>query len=114
MQDKEESQAINAVKAPKVIIAGAGMSNGGRIIHHEARYLPHHNNILLLVGYQAAGTLGRKIQDGMKEVKINGEKIPIRAEIIQISGFSAHKDSNAIQEWISNMRSNLKKFYSFR
>lgn len=108
---KEESQAINAVKAPKVIIAGAGMSNGGRIIHHEARYLPHHNNILLLVGYQAAGTLGRKIQDGMKEVKINGEKIPIRAEIIQISGFSAHKDSNAIQEWISNMRSNLKKVF---
>lgn len=108
---KEESQAINAVKAPKVIIAGAGMSNGGRIIHHEARYLPHHNNILLLVGYQAAGTLGRKMQDGMKEVKINGEKIPIRAEIIQISGFSAHKDSNAIQEWISNMRSNLKKVF---
>ncbi len=108
---KEESQAINSVKAPKVIIAGAGMSNGGRIVHHEARYLPHHNNILLLVGYQAAGTLGRKIQDGMKEVKINGEKIPIRAEIIQISGFSAHKDSNAIQEWISNMKDTLKKVF---
>lgn len=94
----EDSKAINTVKGPKIIIAGAGMSNGGRIVHHEARYLPYHNNILLLVGYQAAGTLGRKIQNGLKEIKINGNKIPVNAEIIQISGFSAHKDSNDIQE----------------
>ncbi len=108
---KEESQAINNVDGPKIIIAGAGMSNGGRIIHHEARYLPYHNNILLLVGYQAAGTLGRKIQDGLKEIKINGAKVSVNAEIIQISGFSAHKDSDDIQEWISKMSDTLKKIF---
>lgn len=107
----EESKAINNVKGAKVILAGAGMSNGGRIVHHEARYLPHSNNILLLVGYQAAGTLGRKIQDGLKEIKINGEKVAVNAEIVRISGFSAHKDSDDIQEWVGKMKDSLKKVF---
>jgi metallo-beta-lactamase family protein len=107
----EESKAINNVSGPKIIIAGAGMSNGGRIVHHEARYLPYHNNILLLVGYQAAGTMGRKIQNGMKEITINRTRIKVNAEIIQISGFSAHKDSNHIQEWIGEMSETLKKVF---
>lgn len=107
----EESKAINHVLPPKIIIAGSGMSNGGRIVHHEARYLPNPLNTLLLVGYQAAGTLGRIIQSGRKEITIKGEKIKVEAEIITISGFSAHKDSENIQEWISNMRHTLKKVF---
>lgn len=108
---REESKAINSATNPKIIIAGSGMSNGGRIVHHEARYLPDPKNILLLVGYQAAGTLGRKIQDGLKVVNILGEKVKVNAEIVNISGFSAHKDSIHIQEWIGNMSQSLKKVF---
>lgn len=108
---KEESKAINEVPSPKIIIAGSGMSSGGRIIHHEARYLPYNNNILLLVGYQAPGTIGRKIQNKVKNLIINGQKIDIQAEIVNISGFSAHKDSEHIQEWIHKMSNTLKKVF---
>lgn len=107
----EDSKAISHVPSPKIILAGSGMSNGGRIVHHEARYLGDSHNTLLLVGYQAARTLGRKIQSGLKEVFILGQKIKIRAEIVNISGFSAHKDSEHIQAWIGEMRNTLKKVF---
>ena len=68
----EESKEIIKAPNPKIVIAGSGMSNGGRILHHEAHYLPDPNNILLLTGYQSVGTLGRLIQDGAKEIHING------------------------------------------
>lgn len=108
---KEESKQINFAPNPKIIIAGSGMSNGGRIVHHEARYLPDPKNILLLVGYQAAGTLGRKIQEGMKSVQILGEKIRVLAEVVKISGFSAHKDSEHIQKMIGDMGDSIEKVY---
>lgn len=107
----EESKAINQISPPKIIIAGSGMSNGGRIIHHELRYLTNPNNILLLVGYQAVGTLGRKIQSGLKKITILGQRIKIEAKVETISGFSAHKDSIHIQEWISKMRETLKEVF---
>ncbi|MEA4910850.1 Ribonuclease [bioreactor metagenome] len=107
----EDSKAINDVPGPKIIIAGAGMSNGGRIVHHEAKYLPDHRNTLLLIGYQANGTMGRRIQDGAKEVTIFKEKIPIRAEIVNLSGFSAHKDSSDLQDFVGKMRGSLKKVF---
>lgn len=107
----EESKEINNVLGPKIIIAGSGMSNGGRIVHHQAKYLPDSKNILLLVGYQAAGTLGRKLYEGMKEVTIFGEKIPVRAEIVNLSGFSAHKDSIHLQKFIGNMKESLKTVF---
>lgn len=107
----DESKEINNASNPKIIIAGSGMSNGGRIVHHEARYLPDPKNILLLVGYQAAGTLGRRIQEGLKEVTIFGEKVKVNAEIVQISGFSAHKDSQHLQEYIGSMHISLKKVF---
>lgn len=108
----EESKAINNVPAPKIIIAGSGMSNGGRITHHESRYLPDANNRLLLVGYQAVGTMGRLLQEGVKEVTIHGERIPVRAKVLQIHGFSAHKDSDHLlgfAEKVANPR--LKKVF---
>ncbi len=107
----EESKAIDDIPAPKIIIAGSGMSNGGRIVHHEARYLSNERNTLLLVGYQAIGTLGRKIQSGLKNLIIMGQRIKVEAKVETISGFSAHKDSIHIQEWISKMQNTLKKVY---
>ncbi|MBI5005462.1 MAG: MBL fold metallo-hydrolase [Candidatus Lloydbacteria bacterium] len=107
----EESKAINDVPNPKVIIAGSGMSAGGRIIHHERRYLQDPKSTLLLIGYQAPGTLGRELRDGAKEVTILGERVPVRANILEISGYSGHKDSDALLEFISHDKNRAKKIF---
>jgi len=107
----EESKAINNVHPPKIILAGSGMSNGGRIIHHEQRYLPDPNSTLLIIGYQAKGSLGRQLLDGAKMVKILGADVLVRARITQISGYSAHADQKHLLEWIEPMRISLKKLF---
>jgi len=107
----EESKAINANPKPKIIIAGSGMSNGGRIIHHEAKYLPDPNSTIIIVGYQAANTLGRHIVDEEKEVMIHGIPIALRARVVNIHGFSAHKDSDRLVEFVASTASTLKKLF---
>lgn len=107
----EESRNINNDAKPKVIIAGSGMSNGGRILHHELRYLPDPNSTILIVGYQAVGTLGRRIVDGEKEVIIHGERVPVRARVVNIHGFSAHKDSDHLYEFVGSTAESLKKVF---
>ncbi len=107
----DDSKAIPLSPSPKIILAGAGMSNGGRIVYHEARYLPDPKNTLLLVGYQAAGTMGRKLQDGVKMVRIHGQEVRIHAKIVEISGFSAHKDSDHLQEFAAEMKETLEKVF---
>ena len=106
-----ESKEILEVPSPKIIIAGSGMSNGGRIIHHEKNYLPNPNNTLLLIGYQALGTLGRTIEDGAKKIHLLGEKIPIKAHIEIISGYSGHKDSDHLVEFVADSAKTLKKVF---
>lgn len=96
----EESKNINDVRPPKVVIAGSGMSTGGRILHHERRYLSDPKSTLLLVTYQAAGSLGRQLQDGAKEVTIFGEKIPVRAKVELIQGYSAHPDMDGLFDFV--------------
>lgn len=100
--ETEESKAINGVPPPKIIIAGSGMSTGGRILHHERRYLPDPNSMLLLVGYQAAGSRGRKLQDGAKSIEIFGEEVPVRARIERIAGYSAHPDQSMLLEFVQH------------
>ena len=107
----EESRAILREPNPKVIIAGSGMSNGGRIIHHEKNYLHDKNNTLLLMGYQAAGTPGRLIQGGINSINILGEEVPVNAKIVTISGYSAHKDSDALVEFVSESKDKIKKVF---
>ena len=106
-----ESKAILKQSDPKIIIAGSGMSSGGRILHHEKRYLSDPKNMLLLVGYQAVGTLGRLIQDGAKEVTIHDETIPVKAEVRVIYGFSGHKDSDHLIEFVEESQKTLKKVF---
>ena len=108
---KEESKAINEVRPPKIIIAGAGMSQGGRILHHEKRYLPDPNSMLLIIGYQGKGSLGRRLLDGEKEVKIHGEEIAVRAHIKAIGGYSAHADQHQLLRWIHPQRQELKRVF---
>jgi len=99
----KESKGINNVAPPKIIIAGSGMSHGGRIIHHEARYLSDPKNTLLIVTYQAKGTLGRKILEGAEKVEILDQIVHIKARIEHINGFSSHADQKDLVNWISNM-----------
>ncbi|MCX6754090.1 MAG: MBL fold metallo-hydrolase, partial [Candidatus Nomurabacteria bacterium] len=98
--ETEESKAILNVPDPKIIMAGSGMSNGGRILHHEKNYLPYKNNTILLIGYQSVGTLGRSIENGAKEVRIMGEDVRIKAKVEMISGYSGHKDSDHLVEFV--------------
>ncbi len=107
----EESKAILHAPVPKIILAGSGMSNGGRILHHEINYLPSSQNTILFVGYQAAGTLGRQIQDEAKEVHINGQKIAVRAHVETISGYSSHKDSDHLVAFVEPTAGALKKVF---
>lgn len=107
----EESKAINNVPAPKVIIAGSGMSNGGRILHHEMRYLSDPKSCLLIVGYQARGTLGRRIQDGDKVVRIFGVEVQVRAKIRSMNSYSAHADGPHLLAWLKPRRDTLKKVF---
>ncbi len=107
----EDSKKIIERKGPKIIIAGSGMSNGGRIVRHEAHYLPDAKNTLLIIGYQAQGSLGRLLLDGAKAVKIVGEEIPVRAQVKAIGGYSSHADQNGLLNWLHPMKDTLKKVF---
>ncbi|MBI2057617.1 MAG: MBL fold metallo-hydrolase [Candidatus Yanofskybacteria bacterium] len=108
-----DSKKINDVAPPKIIIAGSGMSNGGRILHHERRYLSDPNSAIVFVGYQVEGSLGRRILDGQKEVTIFGESVPVNCLVKGIGGYSAHADQLALVEWVkrSNQEKKLKKVF---
>lgn len=107
----EESKSINDIPPPKVIIAGSGMMNGGRILHHLRRYLSDAKSILLVVGFQSAGSLGRRLIDGQNIVRIFGEEVPVEAEIRKINGFSAHADSPQLLAFAASSRDTLKKVF---
>jgi metallo-beta-lactamase family protein len=107
----EQSKEINDIAPPKIVIAGSGMSNGGRILHHELRYLPDPKSAILFVGYQAEGSLGRATLDGAQEVHIFSETVPVRCKVINIPGYSAHADQPRLLEWVGRMRQSLKKVF---
>jgi metallo-beta-lactamase family protein len=91
---------INEAPRPKVIIAGAGMMNAGRILHHLVRYLGDPKTTVLIVGYQSEGTLGRKLYSGERHVEVLSERINVKAEIRSIGAFSAHADQRQLLAWL--------------
>ena len=107
----EESKMILDVPNPKIVIAGSGMSTGGRVGHHEKNYLPDPNNTLLLTGYQSVGTPGRLIREGLKKIRITGEDVDVRAHIVTISGYSGHKDSDGLLSFVEDMQDTVKKVF---
>jgi len=113
-ESTNESKKINEVPAPKIIIAGSGMSQGGRILHHERRYLQDPKSTILFIGYQVKGSLGRRIFEGEPEVNIFGESVPVRAHVEAIGGFSAHADQNGLLELITkaNQGRGVKKAFA--
>ncbi len=109
--ETEDSIDILNEPMPKVIIAGSGMSQGGRIIHHEHNYIGDSKNTILLTGYQAVGTLGRIIEEGHKTIHIAGEEVAVKARIAKITGYSGHKDSDHIVEWLSTAMPDIKTLF---
>lgn len=107
----EQSKFLCKSKEPSIIIAGSGMLTGGRIRQHLMTRLPDARNTVVLVGYQAAGTLGRFLQEGASEAKIYGQYIPVRAKITSISSLSAHADQREILDWISAFRHKPKQIF---
>ncbi|MES2216305.1 MAG: MBL fold metallo-hydrolase [Patescibacteria group bacterium] len=115
-ESQDESQQIERMKGAKIILAGSGMSVGGRVIRHEEHYLPDPRNTILLVGYQTTGSLGRNLADagasgGSKVVTIHGRKIEVKANIETLLGYSAHKDSDHLVEFVTTATNKLKKIF---
>jgi metallo-beta-lactamase family protein len=107
----QESQGVDAVKGPKIIIAGSGMSVGGRVLHHEISFLDDPKSTILLVGYQVSGSVGRQIEEKRSVIKINGTPVQVRARIEKISGYSSHKDSDNLVDFVSRAMPKLKQVF---
>ena len=108
---REASKQLNDAKGARVIISASGMMTGGRVLHHALRILPDENATVVFVGYQAAGTIGRRIEDGEHEVKVLGQTVPVRCRIERIGGFSAHADWKEILQWLGGMPSAPKRVF---
>jgi len=100
VQGRAGSKALDAQKGPAIIISASGMATGGRVLHHLAQYLPDPASTVILVGYQAAGTRGRRLHDGEKEIKIHGEWVSVNAQVESMGSLSAHADSGEIMRWL--------------
>lgn len=107
----QESKAINHIKGTIMIIAGSGMCTGGRIKHHLVNNITRPESTIMFVGYQAVGTLGRQILNGEKEVRILGQKYPVKARVVRVNGFSAHADKQELLEWLSVLKKPPKRLF---
>jgi metallo-beta-lactamase family protein len=107
----DDSKSINSAPNPKIIVAGSGMSHAGRILHHEVRYLSDPKSTLLIFGYQAQGSLGRRLLDGAKVVHILGQEVHVRAHIKAIGAYSAHADQRQLMEWVRPLAGHVKKVF---
>ncbi len=102
VRDVEESKRLNALRTPAILIAGSGMATGGRVLHHLKAYAPDPRNTILFTGFQAGGTRGAAIRQGADAIKIHGEYVPVRAEVVSIDNLSAHADYAEILDWLAN------------
>jgi metallo-beta-lactamase family protein len=103
-QSTEESKAINEDSRPGIIISASGMCDSGRIQHHLKHHLWREASHIVFIGYQAEGTIGRRIVDGAKSVRLFGEEIAVKAHIHTLGGFSAHADQKGLLEWLSYLK----------
>lgn len=96
----EDSRALDARSGPMIIVSASGMATGGRVIHHLKRFAPEPDNLVLLAGFQAPGTRGAALAAGAQRVRIHGEEVPVRAQVGQLAGLSAHADADELMSWM--------------
>jgi metallo-beta-lactamase family protein len=106
----EHSKSLNQINEPHIIISASGMATGGRVVHHLKRMLPDERNTVLLVGYQAQGSRGRALEDGLPRIRIHGEWIDVKARIAKIESFSVHADSSELLTWLGKCAKPKKIF----
>lgn len=111
VREAKESIKLNSLAGPAVIIAASGMAEAGRITHHLINQAGDHRNLILFVGFQAEHTLGRRIQEGQKEVRIMGNDVPVRAEVATLGGYSAHADKNELRKWVRQVGGPIKRAF---
>ena len=97
----EESRAVTTLSHPAVVVSASGMATGGRVLHHLKARLPDARNTVVLAGYQAGGTRGARLQAGERSVRIHGEDVAVRAEIVSLQGLSAHADAAQVVQWLA-------------
>lgn len=107
----EESIELNKTKGPGIIISASGMATGGRVVHHLKAFAPDPKNMILFAGFQAAGTRGASLVGGAQWIRIHGEDVPVRAEVVNIDAFSAHADREELIGWLENFRQPPKQLY---
>ncbi len=105
VRDAQESKKLNAMRGPVFIIAGSGMANGGRIVHHLLHHLAEPSTLVIFTGYQAEGTLGRTILEGARRIHLHGQEVAVNARIDKLNALSAHADQAEIMQWLRGFKS---------
>lgn len=111
VNSKEDSQALDAITTPKIIISASGMLEGGRVLHHIKTFAPDEKSTIVFAGYQAAGTRGADMIHGKPEIKIFGQPVAIKAEVKVLSNMSAHADYDEILQWLSHFNHHPRKVF---
>ena len=104
VQTTDESKALAHRHGPRVILSASGMATGGRVLHHLKLYAGDHRNMIIITGHQAPGTRGARIANGEKSIRIHGQDVDLRAEVVQLTGASAHADANQTLAWLRRMK----------
>lgn len=111
VQTADVSKSLAEHRGPKIIVSASGMATGGRVVHHLKRWAPDPTALILLTGFQAGGTRGAALAAGARTIRIHGEEIPIRAEVLQLQSMSAHADATGLVEWIKSAPRPPKKVF---
>jgi metallo-beta-lactamase family protein len=111
VSDVADSKRLNTLEGPAVIVSASGMCEAGRILHHLANHLGDHRNIVLFVGFQAEHTLGRRLVEGEREVRIFGNRVERRAEVEVIGGYSAHADQHELRAWVKRLGGPIRRAF---
>lgn len=111
IRTRDESKKLNFLKGPAIIIAGSGMLDGGRILHHVIHTISHKKNTILFVGFQAAGTKGRLLTSGIHDIKIYGKRYHVQADIKEMHNLSAHADYNELLQWLAAFKQRPQKIF---
>ena len=102
---------LNSPHSPCIMVAASGMATGGRVVHHLKHLLPDPRNTVVLVGFQAAGTRGRDLAEGARQLKIHGRYVPVRADIAVVDEFSVHADAYELMHWLAQLPSRPQTCY---